>query len=413
MVKRKLFRNISECLTLSGAAAKEGRRVAEADLCVVRKAAILEEAGRIVWAGAEARLPKSLDAGRASEVDLGGRVVMPAFVECHTHLVFAGNRADEFEMRNRGGTYQEIAAKGGGILATVKPTRKASVDELARVAQTRADVFVRQGVATIESKSGYALTTAGEIKMLAAAGKIRGPRVVRTYLGPHAVPPEAESAEAYLNEVIAKDLPRVKREGVACRADIFVEEGYFPSALARKYLEAARGHGFDLVVHADQLTRSGGARLAVEFAARSAEHLIKINGDDVRALAASETTCVLLPAADLYLRCSYPPARALLDAGARIAVATDFNPGSSPTQSVSLVGVLSRLEMKMSLPEVISAYTLGGAYALGFGRDLGALIPGRRCDLAVLDVDWTGLFYSVGEMPVAQVWRDGKRLGRR
>lgn len=412
--KLRVFKNIGECLTLNGALAKSARRTTEADLGILRKAAIVEEAGRITWIGAESRLSKSPVAGRKKseleEIDFGGRTVMPAFTECHTHLVFAGHRTDEFELRNRGASYQEIADRGGGILATVRPTRKAPVAKLAEVAQARADAFVRQGVSTIECKSGYALTTVGEMKILEAAGRIRGPRIVRTYLGPHAVPPESPSAEAYIESIIANDLPQLKKSGRACRVDIFVEAGYFSESVARKYLAAAQTLGFDIAIHADQLTRSRGARLAVEFSARSAEHLIMINESDVRLLASSETACVLLPAADLYLKCAYPPARALLDAGARVAIATDFNPGSSPTQSLSLVGVLSRLEMKMTLPEVIVAYTLGGAFALGFGRDLGALAVGRFCDMAVLDSDWTDLFYSIGEMPVHQVWREGKRL---
>lgn len=407
----RLYRGIGTCLTLEGAALKEGRRPQESDLSLIRRAAILEEDGRVAWVGPEAKLPKSRVAGfRVEEVDFDGRCVMPAFVECHTHLVFAGDRADEFEARIRGASYQEIAQRGGGILSTVRATRASSREELVRLAQGRADRFVRQGVTTLECKSGYGLTSEAEFKMLDAARRIQGPRLVPTYLGPHAIPPEAGSAEAYLNRIIDEDLPRLERGGHACRVDIFVEEGYFPKALARRYLEAARAHGLDIVVHADQLTRSGGAQLAVEFGARSAEHLIQINDADIRALAASETTAVLLPAADLYLRCAYPPARALLDAGARVALATDFNPGSSPTQSLSLVGVLSRLEMKMSLPEVLVAYTLGGAYALGLGRELGALVPGRACDLIALETDWTQLFYSIGEMPVDQVWREGCRL---
>jgi imidazolonepropionase len=403
--------------SLAGAAAKGGRRTLESDLGLLRKAAILEKGGRIVWVGPESRLPKSLVAplGRRTaveEIDLAGRTVLPGFVECHTHLVFSGNRADEFELRNKGAGYQEIADRGGGILATVRPTRAASLDELAHVAQVRANTFVRQGVTTLEAKSGYGLTLASEFKILKAAGLVKGPRLVRTYLGPHAIPPEAESAEFYMEAILREHLPRLKEEGHACRVDIFVEIGYFSEKLARRYLQRARELGFDLVVHADQLTRSGGARLAVEFAARSAEHLIQIDNDDVCSLAASDVTCVLLPAADLYLKCPYPPARSLIDQGARVAIATDFNPGSSPTQSLSLVGVLSRLEMKMTLPETIAAYTVGAAHALGLGRELGSIEEGKLCDIVTLDCGWGDLFYSVGEMSAHQSWREGRPLLR-
>lgn len=404
-----LFKDIGHLLTLSPAAKKEGRKIQEADLGLTKRAAILVNNGNIVWVGAEKDLPKGLGKEVAREVSLGGATVLPAFVECHTHLVFAGSRSNEFEMRVRGASYQEIAEKGGGIKATVEPTRKASVASLAETAQARANQFVVQGVTTIECKSGYGLTLKDEMKILEAAGQIKGARIVRTYLGPHAIP-AGRSAEDYMKEIITRHLPELKKRGLACRVDIFVEKGYFEEAIARKYLDTAKSLGFDLAVHADQLTRAGGAKLAIEFGARSAEHLIQINDADVRALAKSQVTSVLLPAADLYLKCDYPPARSLIDSGARVALATDFNPGTSPTQSLSLVGVLARLEMKMSLAEVLAAYTVGAAHALGLQDSLGSLQEKKRADFAAFDADWTELFYSVGPMRTKSVWREGKPL---
>ena len=396
---------------MAGAAKKQGRKIAEVDLGLTEKAAILAQNGRVVWAGREKLLPKSLvpKTSKLKKVDLGGATVLPAFTECHTHLVFAGDRTNEFEMRMQGASYQEIAEKGGGIVATVEPTRKATLPSLAASAQKRAENFVRQGVATIECKSGYGLTTKDEMKLLEAAGKIKGPRIVRTYLGPHAIP-KGSNASDYIRQIIDTDLPLLKKRGLACRVDIFVEKGYFEVELARSYLQRAKELGFDIAVHAEQLNRIGGAQLAIEMGARSAEHLIQINQSDIQALSSSEVTCVLLPAADLYLKCAYPPARALLDAGARVALATDFNPGSSPTQSLSLVGALARLEMKMSLSEVISAYTVGAAHALGLAKDLGSIEPGKSCDFVALASNWTELFYSIGDMNVQSVWREGKPL---
>ncbi len=397
---------------MQGALAKGGRYVVEADLGEIKHAAMVVQQGRVVWVGLEKQIPKDLarSAQRTQEYHLAGASVLPAFVECHTHLVYAGDRVDEFELRNRGASYQEIASQGGGILSTVKKTRAANLGELSILAQKRADAFIRQGVTTIEVKSGYGLNTESEFKMLKAAKDVKRARIVGTYLGPHAIAPEFKSAEAYVKHIIETDLPLLHKNGLACRVDIFVEQGYFPESLARKYMATARALKFDIVVHADQLTHSLGAQLAVEFGARSADHLIHIDKRDIAALAVCETTCVGLPAADLYLRCPYPPARALIDAGARVAIATDFNPGSSPTQSVSLVGVLARLEMKMSLPETLAAYTVNAAHALGLGRDLGHLTIGACADFVEVDGTWRDLFYSIGDIPIRGVWRDGQPL---
>jgi imidazolonepropionase len=410
----RVFRNISKLYSLAPVAAKGARHVLESDLGVVEKAAMVEHDGVILWVGEEKFLPKNLDLDlqsirhvRVEDVDLGGTVVIPAFVESHTHLVYAGSRADEFDRRNRGESYQSIAKSGGGILSTVRATRAASESQLEKKAGERAARFVRQGVTTIEVKSGYGLDQKTEFKMLRAAGKIKGPRVVRTFLGAHAHPPESVSVADYLSVLQSEVLPLVRKERLAERVDIFVEAGYFSSDIAKTYLAVAKGLGFDVVVHADQLTRSGGSRLALEVGARSADHLLKINDDEIKALATSEVTCVLLPVADLYVNCPYPPARGLIDAGARVALATDYNPGTAPSQDLSLVGVLARMMMKMTLPEVLAAYTIGAAYALGLESRLGSLEAGKLCDFCVLEDGIEGLFYEVGYSPVTKVVREG------
>ncbi len=404
-----VFRKISELLTLKGAAQKHARHIVLEDLDVIEKGALVIEGERIVWTGEDRNLPKKYAALAREDRDLRGHCVLPALIECHTHMVFAGNRAPEFEMRNQGMSYQEIARQGGGILATLVPTREASLQKLTELAQEREEVFLGQGVATIEIKSGYGLRTETEFKMLKAARNLKRARIVATFLGAHAIPKERSSASAYIDYLIADSLPKLKKQGLAQRVDIFVEEGYFNEALADRYLQKAHEMGFALTIHADQLTHSGGSRLAVKYGARSADHLLQIDATDIKRLAASEVTCVLLPTSDLYMKCPYPPARELLDQGARVALATDFNPGTSPSQDVATTGVLARVQMKMTLPEVLVAATLGGAYALGLEADLGSLEVGKSADFAAFHGSWRELFYGIGGLKAAQLWRSGRR----
>lgn len=408
---RQVFSGIKKLYTLTLAAAHGARRVRASDLSLVEDAAMVVEAGRIAWLGLAAELPAAyrLDETINIQKQFSGSVVMPAFVECHTHLVYAGDRSAEFELRLGGESYQSIARRGGGILSTVKATNQASEEELVNAAQRRVDRFVQQGVTTLEIKSGYGLSAAGEEKMLRAAGQLLGPRIVRTFLGPHAIA-VGETSESYLEKIINEQLPRIAELGLAERVDIFIEQGYFSAAQARRYFSKAQALGFKLTAHAEQLSRQGGAALSVTFNAQSADHVIEIDGDDITQLAASETTAVLLPCADLYMKCKYPPARRLIDAGARVALATDHNPGTSPTQDLALVGLLARLEMQMSLPEVIAAYTIGAAFALGVNADVGSLESGKLADFIVLSSDIEETFYRVGEMPIAAVYSAGARL---
>jgi imidazolonepropionase len=345
-----------------------------------------------------------------TEVDLKGQTVLPGFVECHTHTVFAGSRSAEFELRNQGVSYQEIAAKGGGILSTMKATRKISAVELQKNAQVKVDRFVQQGVTTLEIKSGYALDEKNELKCLQVAKSLKGPRIVTTFLGAHALPPEYKSYEEYLNFLVVKVLPQVKKKNLSNRVDIFVEKGFFNREVALPYLQKAKGMGFELVLHADQLSLSGGADLAVQLQALSADHLIQITDSEISKLAKSNVTGVLLPAADLYMKCAYPPARKLINAGARVALATDFNPGSSPTQDLSLVGLLARLEMKMTLPEVIAAYTYSAAAALNLQLEIGSIEPEKNADFVSINNHWNEIFYSIGINCANEVYKSAIRL---
>ena len=403
-----LFRQIGCLLTLQGAAAKEGRHVQEEDLGIQSKASMLVDNGRIVWVGPHRNLPKVWAKKKIREMDARDWTILPGFVECHTHLVFAGSRAHEFEKRVRGMSYQQIAAEGGGILSSVKSTRQAKLSELVTVAQKKVDAFAHQGVTTLEIKTGYGLDFNSEMKCLQAIQKLQGPRIVPTFLGPHALPMEFISEKAYLEFLKEKLLPEIKKKKLARRVDIFVERGFFSVDLARDYLLFAQGLGFDVTIHADQLSLFGGTNLAVDLKAVSADHVIQIEESQIYNLARSSTTAVLLPLADLYMQCAYPPARKLIDEGARVALATDYNPGTCPSQDLNLVGLLARLQMRMTLPEVIAAYTLGAAWALGLQKETGSLEVGKSADFICTKVEWGDLFYSAGSRAISEVFQAGK-----
>jgi len=406
-----ILKNISTLLTLAGAARKEGRHIQTDDLSVAHKQALVSVNGKIDWIGPTNKIPKEFAQKKSlKEHDMKGRTVLPGFVESHTHLIFAGDRAAEFEMRNQGISYQEIAARGGGILSTMKQTRASSLAELVKSGQQRLDHFVRQGVTTVEVKSGYALNHLDEIKVLKAAQALTGARTVSTFLGAHSLPPEFKTYEDYLDFLRLEVLPVVKKKKLARRVDIFIEKGFFPAEAGKKYLLAAKELGFDVIVHADQLSLSGGSQVAIDVGALSADHLLQVTDKEIKNLGRSSVTCVLLPASDLYMKTKYPAAQELIAAGARVALATDFNPGSSPTQDLNLVGLLARLEMKMSLPQVLSAYTVGAAWALGLSQEIGSLELGKSADFVSTQQDWQTLFYSVGQPIAEQVFLKGKRV---
>ncbi|MCB0393503.1 MAG: imidazolonepropionase [Bdellovibrionales bacterium] len=409
--KALVFQDISELLTMSGAAQKHGRRVTSKDLGVLKNAALVVLNGCVKWVGCKAQLPREFKRG-AKVVSLKGQTVLPAFLDCHTHTVFAGDRTDEFEMRIQGKSYQDIGKSGGGILSTVNATRKASTSELLKLAQSRADKFVQQGITTLEVKSGYGLSLKDEVRILEVAKKVKGPKIVTTFLGPHAKSPDFGSLHDYLDKIIEEHLPVVAKKKSASRADIFIESGYFSRSDGEKYIQKAKELGFDIVIHANQLTPNEGADLAVSFQAKSADHLVHLTEDQVRKLSQSEVTCVLLPSSDFYMGIPYPNARALINSGARIALSTDFNPGSSPSLDFHFMCILARTQMKMTLPEVISAVTVGPAFALSLESERGSLQVGKRADFIAIEGEWNKLFYEVGRSPISGVWRDGRQIFR-
>lgn len=370
------------------------------------KMAFVVEAGRLVWIGSVKNIPKNL---KAKELDLKNQLVFPAFIECHTHSVFAGSRAEEFEMRNQGVSYLEIATQGGGILSTVKKTRAATKNQLKEISQVRVNEFLRQGVSTLEIKSGYALDLKNEIKMLEVAKSLKGPQIVTTFLGAHALPPEFSDRIVYLNFLADSVLPIIKKKKLSNRVDIFVENKFFEKNEAEFFLRKAMAIGFEVTIHANQLSYSGGVDLAINLHGRSADHVIHLTDESIKKISRSSTVAVLLPVADLYMKCAYPPARKLIDAGATVALATDFNPGTCPSQDLSLVGLLARLEMKMTLPEVFKAYTEGAAKALGIFDQEGSLTVGKWANFISTSAELCDFFYSAGKTPEHQLFIHGNK----
>lgn len=324
--------------------------------------------------------------------DLGGRLVLPGFVDAHTHLVFGGSRAHEFERRCGGATYEEIAAAGGGIRSTVAHTRACDSDALFNSGRRNAEWMLAGGTTTAEAKSGYGLSESDEIAILKAirrVGEETPLRTVGTFLGLHAVPPEFHGDKAgYVAHVCDDLVPLIASKGLARYVDAFVEEGYFTPEDARRLASAARSHGLGLRLHVDQLTNSGGAALAAELGAVTADHMEQTDATGIAAMAAAGVMPVLLPASVFALgKKKYPDARAMIAAGLPVVLATDFNPGSSPTPSMPFVMSLGCIQMAMTAAEAIVASTINPAYSLGLGSELGSLEAGKRADFVVFDLE--------------------------
>jgi imidazolonepropionase len=339
-------------------------------------------------------------AGDVVEVDGRGLCAVPGLVDCHTHAAFGGDRVDEFSLRAGGAGYEELHARGGGILSTVRATRAAGADGLRAAVERHRAWMLGNGTTTFESKSGYGLDRETELASLRA---IRAAGGVPTWLGAHAVPPEFEGdADSYLDFALGDVLPDAAQ--LAEAADVFLERGAFDVAQARRYLEACRDAGLALRLHGDQFTEQGAIPLAIELGARSVDHLEATGEAGVRSLAASDVVGVLLPASALFLGRPMPPGRALVDAGAAVALATDFNPGSAFCESLPLVCSLAATQLKLSPSEALGACTVNSAHVLGRADRLGRIVPGYRADLVLLDApDWRYLAYHLGGRIVAQV----------
>jgi len=406
-----VLKNIGTLVTMQAAMKKHGRFVLEKDLSIKKNQAVVLKDRKIVWIGSNHKLPKISDS-KIKELNLNKMTVLPGLIECHTHAAFVGSRSLEFELRNQGRSYQEITKAGGGIHSSVRGIKKTSLKSIADQTSKHIKNFSRQGLTTIEIKSGYGLDIKTEVKILEAirlASKTTSlATIIPTFLGAHAKPKSFETHQDYLEYLAQSVLPVIRKKNLSHRVDIFVEKGFFEKDAAKKYLLEAKSLGFDLTIHADQLSLSGGAELAVDLMAKSADHLICIDQKNINSIAKSEVTAVLLPTADLYMNCKYPPARKLLDSGARVALSTDFNPGTSPSQDINLVSVLARATMKMTLPEVINAWTVSAAYALGLECKKGAISVGYDADLSCYESDYTDLFYQVGLSSCSSIFSMGK-----
>jgi imidazolonepropionase len=403
---------ISELATPEGSSARLGPDLGR--LNVVRDAAVACRAGRFVFVGTERDFRQAVTmTGTARIVDARGGTVLPGFVDAHTHLPFAGWRENEFAERLAGATYGEIAARGGGILSTVAATRAASKDDLARLVRSRLDTMVELGTTLAEAKSGYGLATPSEIKQLEALrdGAAGHPvDVVATFLGAHTVPREHREARGrYVDEVVNEMLPEVARRGLASYADAFVDAHAFTKDEARRVLEAARSLGLGIRLHADQLADDGAAALAAELGATSADHLEHVSDAGIEALASAGTTAILLPAATFFMmQATRPPARRLIDGGVPVAVATDFNPGTCPTEAMGAVLEHACLSLRLSVDEAITAATLNAAHALGRAATAGSVEVGKRADLVVHAVpNRNHLVYRFGVRRVRTVVANG------
>ena len=398
---RLLIRDLAQVATPAGRAAPlRGAQLGEVD--VIEDAYVLCNGDTIESVGRMRDLPV-LDS-EIEELYADGRCVVPGLVDCHTHAAFGGDRVEEFALRAGGASYEELHARGGGIVSTVRATREAGQDGL-RAAVTRHRDWMRShGTTTFEAKSGYGLDRDTELASLRA---IRDAGGIPTWLGAHAVPPEFDQADAYLDFALSEVLPEAA--ALAEAADVFLERGAFDAAQARRYLTACRDAGLALRIHGDQFTEQGAIPLAIELGARSVDHLEATGGDGIRALAASDVAAVVLPASALFLGRPMPPARALVDAGAAVALATDFNPGSAFCESLPLCCSLAATQMKLSPAEALSTCTVNAAHVLGRADRLGRLAPGYRADLVLLDApDWRYLAYHLGGEVVDQVVLGGE-----
>jgi imidazolonepropionase len=386
-------------------------------LGIIQDGAVLIEGGIIATLGPSRRVENLSAARNAREIDAGGKVVAPGFVDSHTHLVCGPPRLADYEMRLGGASYAEIAQAGGGILSSMRAIRETPIRRLVMQARRTLGGFIRHGTTTIEAKSGYGLDETGERKTLRAIHALNGKPLdlIPTYLGAHAVPPEwGGKADDYIDWMCSYLMPKLRRRNLARFADAYCDEGAFTLAQTRRYLEAARALGFDLKVHAEQFSSSGAAILAIELGAASADHLDYASEDDIRALARSDTVATLLPGAVFHLGLGrYPAARQMIEAGVAVALATDFNPGTSPTYSMPMILALACAEMRLTPAEALAAATINGAHAIRRASRTGSLEAGKDADLVIFNVpDYREIPYHFGVNLVSMTIKKGRVLYR-
>ena len=393
MANSLLITGASQLLTFRGSAARRGPSLS--NIGVIRDGALLVRDGLIAAVDTRAKIETLPEARAAEKLDVGGRVVLPGFVDAHTHLIHAASRAEEYELKIQGASYEEIARKGGGILNSVKKLRAATGQALKARAKAALKEFAAHGTTTIEAKSGYGLDAASELKILRLhqeLGREQPLEIVSTFLGAHVVPAEfrkrSVGAEQYVRLLTEQLIPDVATARLAEFCDVFCERGAFTVAQSRRVLEAGLRHRLAPRVHAEQLSRTGATQLAVKLGAASCDHLEKINRADIRALGKSKTVAGLLPGCDFHLGLKrYAPARALIEAGAIVSLATDYNPGTSPTVSMAMILSLACTQLRMTPAEAIAAATINAAHSLRREKRIGSLEVGKQADVAVFEVE--------------------------
>jgi imidazolonepropionase len=408
-----LITGASQLLTLRGRGARRGSSLS--NLGLIKDGALLVRDGLIAAVGTRSQVEALPEARGAEKLDLGGRVALPGFVDSHTHLVHAASRAEEYELKIAGASYEEIARKGGGILNSVKKLRAATAQDLKKRAFTALEKFATHGTTTVEAKSGYGLDVASELKILGLHKELAAEQpieLVSTFFGAHVVPAEfrskATGAEKYIALLTETLLPEVAEQKLAEFCDVFCDRGAFTRKQSQFILEAGKKLGLAPRLHAEQLTRMGAAQLAVELGAASCDHLEHVNGSDIRALGKSNTAATLLPGCDFHLGLKhYAPARALIEAGAIVSLATDYNPGTSPTLSMPMILSLACTQLRMTPAEAITAATINAAYALRREKYIGSLDVGKQADIAIFEVaDYREIPYYFG---VNHCWMTVKR----
>lgn len=411
-----IFKNASELVTPLGTSLRKGKAMSE--LLTIEGGCVITENGRIKAVGG----PEILEGIHEADyevIDCTGKTILPGLVDSHTHFIFGGYREDEFNWRLNGDSYISIMERGGGIISSVKATRKATLEDFLKVGRKRLNSMAGYGVATVEGKSGYGLDKDTELRQLEAMEQLNREnfiRVIPTYMGPHEVPAEYKGrADEYLDFCINEVLPIVKARGLAAFCDIFTEKGVFDIEQSRRWLTACREAGFGIRMHADELFAGfGGAELAAELKTSSADHLLKISEEGIRAMAEQEVCGTLLPLTAFSIKADYAPARKMVDAGMGIALATDLNPGSCYSESIPLLIALSTIYMGLRMEEVVTALTLNGAAALGLAEEKGSLEPGKLADIAVFDVpNHRFLTYHFGVNECVYTMAEGREVFRK
>lgn len=393
--------NIKELLTLSNVKNKDGKFIKKEDLSILNNAYIITKNDEIIEVGTGKHQSSDIN------IDLKKQIVMPCFIDSHTHITFDGNRSSEMEMRSEGKTYIEIAEKGGGILSTVQNTRKASLNKLINTSKKNIKRLNKFGVGVIEAKSGYGLNFESEIKQLKAIKELNNPLIIPTLLAAHDIPPKKnkkdkrtkeERKKEYIEEIVKNILPEVSKNKLAKFFDVFLEEGYYTPSETRFLINEAKKYGLIPKLHADEFTNQEGASLAVELGAASVDHLQHISNNGIDALANSKTVATLLPGTSFNLGLKYPPARKLIDSGASIAIGSDFNPGSNPSLNFQLMLVIAITQMKMTLAEAIAAGTYNGAKSLLLHDKYGVIEKGYKLAIQTYKLNsYQEIFYNYGE----------------